>query len=55
LVREYRGVEHVVVVLRDGFEFEGRPYRSLSSIARAITSVRWNGPAFFGLRAQGKP
>ena len=55
LVREYRGIEHVVVVLRDGFEFEGRPYRSLSSIARAITGVRWNGPVFFGLRGQGKP
>jgi hypothetical protein len=49
LVREHNGVEHVVTVLHDGFEFEGRPYRSLSAIARAITGTRWNGWTFFGL------
>jgi Protein of unknown function (DUF2924) len=53
LVREYRGFEHVVTVLADGFEFEGRPYRSLSAIARAITGTRWNGWTFFGLRGRG--
>src|ERR1700722_14445722 len=41
LVREYQGIEHVVTVLTDGFEYEGRPYRSLSAIARAITGTRW--------------
>ncbi len=50
LVREHGGVEHVVTVLADGFEWEGRPYRSLSAIARAITGTRWNGWAFFGLK-----
>ena len=50
LVREYQGVEHVVTVLPDGFDYEGRPYRSLSAIARAITGTRWNGWTFFGLR-----
>jgi hypothetical protein len=54
LVREYRGVEHVVTVLPDGFEYEGRPYRSLSAIARAITGTRWNGWTFFGLRGRGQ-
>ena len=53
LVREYQGVEHVVTVLPDGFEYEGRPYRSLSAIARAITGTRWNGWTFFGLRGRG--
>jgi hypothetical protein len=47
-------VEHVVTVLADGFEFEGRPYRSLSAIARAITGTRWNGWTFFGLRGRGE-
>ena len=51
LVREHAGVEHTVTVLPDGFEWEGRPYRSLSAIARAITGTRWNGWAFFGLKA----
>ena len=52
LVREYRGVEHTVTVLVDGYEWEGRPYRSLSAIARAITGTRWNGLVFFGLKSQ---
>ena len=50
LVREWQGVEHTVTVTGDGFEWQGRPYRSLSAIARAITGTRWNGPLFFGLR-----
>ena len=50
LVREHRGIEHVVTVLQDGFEFEGRPYQSLSAIARHITGTRWNGWTFFGLK-----
>lgn len=50
LVREFKGVEYRVRVLRDGFEFEGKPYKSLSVIARTITGSRWNGPLFFGLR-----
>ena len=53
LIREYQGVEHAVTVLVDGFEYEGRPYRSLSAIARAITGTRWNGWTFFGLRGRG--
>ncbi len=50
LIREYQGVEHVVTVTRDGYEYVGRPYQSLSAIARAITGTRWNGRVFFGLR-----
>jgi hypothetical protein len=50
LIREWQGVEHTATVLDDGFEYQGRRYKSLSAIARAITNVRWDGPAFFGLR-----
>ena len=50
LIREYQGVFHHVTVLQDGYEWQGRPYKSLSAIARSITGVRWNGPNFFGLR-----
>ena len=53
LIREYQGIEHSVTVLNDGFEWQGRPYRSLSAIARAITGTRWNGWTFFGLRRAG--
>ncbi|MCR0985278.1 DUF2924 domain-containing protein [Roseomonas pecuniae] len=50
LIREWQGVEHAVTVLQDGFEYEGRPYRSLSAVARHITGTRWNGWTFFGLK-----
>jgi hypothetical protein len=53
LIREWRGVEHVVTVTADGFEWQGRPYKSLSAIARAITGTRWNGLIFFGLKRRG--
>ena len=50
LVREWKGVEHCVTVREDGFEYQGRPYQSLSAVARAITGTRWNGLTFFGLK-----
>ena len=53
LIREYQGVEHCATVLADGFEYQGRPYKSLSAIARAITGTRWNGWVFFGIRRTG--
>src|SRR5712671_5692797 len=37
LIREYQGVEHRVTVRDEGYEYQGRPYQSLSAIARAIT------------------
>lgn len=50
LIREWQGIEHTVMVLKDGYEWQGRPYTSLSAIARAITGTRWNGWIFFGLK-----
>jgi len=50
LIREYQGVLHHVTVLQDGYAWQGRPYKSLSAIARAITGTRWNGLVFFGLK-----
>ena len=50
LIREWQGVEHAVTVTKDGYEWQGRPYRSLSAIANAITGTRWNGWVFFGLK-----
>lgn len=52
LIREWKGVEHHVTVRTEDFEYQGRPYKSLSSIARVITGTRWNGPVFFGFRNQ---
>ena len=53
LVREYQGIEYCVTVRDDGYEYQGRPYRSLSAIARVITVTQWNGWVFFGVRRSG--
>ena len=39
-----------MTVLKDGFDWGGRRYKSLSAVARSITGTRWNGYRFFGLR-----
>jgi hypothetical protein len=50
LIREWDGVAHTVTVLKEGFEWGGKRYKSLSAVARAVTGTRWNGYRFFGLR-----
>lgn len=49
LIREWHGRTHVIAVVDDAFEFEGRRYGSLTQIAREITGAHWSGPRFFGL------
>ncbi len=53
LRREYKGRTVRVLVMQDGFEFEGERYRSLTAVARAVTGTHWNGYHFFGLRKKG--
>jgi hypothetical protein len=52
LIREWQGIEHCVGVRDGDYEYQGRPYKSLSAVARAITGTRWNGWVFFGLKNQ---
>jgi Protein of unknown function (DUF2924) len=54
LVRSWRGRMHQVLVLEDGFEFDGRRYGSLTQIASDITGAHWSGPRFFGLLAKSR-
>jgi len=49
-LREWDGMEHTVTVMKDGFDWQGRKFKSLSAAARAITGTQWNGYRFFGLR-----
>jgi hypothetical protein len=53
LVREWDRRSHRVIVMADGFAWNGQTYDSLSKVAFAITGTKWNGPRFFGLRAKG--
>lgn len=49
LVRDWHGTGHTVTVQDDSFDYDGRTWRSLTAIAKAITSTHRNGPRFFGL------
>ena len=53
LMREWNGVEYVVTVQKDSFEYKGRQFKSLSAIAKEITGTQWSGPLFFGIRKNG--
>ncbi len=50
LIREFRNKKYEVIVVENGFEFEGKFYKSLSAIANEITGTRWNGKVFFGVK-----
>ncbi|MBF6571709.1 MAG: DUF2924 domain-containing protein [Candidatus Binataceae bacterium] len=54
LTREWRGVSHRVTVLDSDVVYQGRRYKSLSEVARAITGSRWSGPLFFGLKGRAR-
>ncbi|MCC6392604.1 MAG: DUF2924 domain-containing protein [Bryobacterales bacterium] len=49
VTREYKGQLIVVAVLKDGVEYDGRKFSSLSAVAQEVTGVKWNGFRFFGL------
>ena len=49
LMKQHKGETHVVKVLDNGFDYDGRVYRSLSAIAQEITGTKWNGYTFFSL------
>jgi hypothetical protein len=55
LMREWNGVTQVVEVTPDGFVWRGKPYRTLSAVAVAITGTKWSGPKFFGLAGPSRP
>jgi hypothetical protein len=53
LAREWNGKLERVMILEEGFAWNGQTFGSLSQIAKAMTGTNWNGHRFFGLR-QGK-
>ncbi len=54
LMREWNGSTEVVDVVSEGFVWRGVTYRTLSSVAGAITGTKWSGPKFFGLLPPSK-
>lgn len=55
LVRVWQGIKYNVLVMENGFEYQGQAFSSLSEIAFTITRTRWNGWLFFGLKKRKKP
>ena len=53
-MREWRGKLERVMVLEEGFAWNGKNFGSLSQIAKAMTGTSWNGHRFFGLRLRNK-
>ena len=54
LLRNWHGIEHLVIVSEHGVEFQGRQYKSLSEVAQRITGSKWSGPLFFGLKQRAQ-
>jgi hypothetical protein len=50
MIRQWQNTTHTVTALVEGFEWDGRTYKSLSAVANAITGTNWNGFAFFGIK-----
>ena len=47
--RIWRGERYEVTSVDGGFVWNGRQFKSLSAVAKAITGQHWNGKLFFGL------
>ena len=54
LTRTFKGADHQVTVLDEGFEYRGQRHTSLSQLAREITGTNWNGFLFWGLERRTK-
>jgi hypothetical protein len=50
MIRQWQGTTHTVTALVEGFDWNGRTYKSLSAVADAITGTNWNGFTFFGIK-----
>ena len=50
MIRQWQNTTHTVTALAEGFEWNGRTYKSLSAVANSITRTNWNGFAFFGIK-----
>lgn len=55
LMRNYKGQNIVVLVKKDGFEWEGQKYKSLTAVAKAVTGKHWNGFNFFRVDDRKEP
>jgi len=55
LLRDWHGDRYEVIVKEDGYLYDGKRYKSLTAVARAITGSGWSGNRFFGLTPKSNP
>jgi len=49
ITKEYKGISLQVKVLKSGFEYNSKVYKTLTAIAKEVTGAHWNGYLFFNL------
>ena len=54
ITREYKGTVYEVLVLQDGFEYQGQRHANLSRIAKLIIGTNWNGFLFWRLQTRAR-
>lgn len=54
IIKIWKEKRHSVLVVENGFEYEGKFYENLSRVAMAITGTKWSGWKFFGLKKGDK-
>jgi hypothetical protein len=54
LTREWQGRMETVMVVQDGYAWNGRAFSSLTAVALAMTGTKWSGARFFGVRPQDR-
>lgn len=54
IIKSYKGKEYVVRVLENGFDLDGKHFKSLSGMAKKITGMKVSGNSFFGLGQREK-
>ena len=52
--RVWNGAEYVVAAVENGYEYDGRIFKTLSAVAKIITGANWNGNRFFGFTKEVK-
>ena len=52
--RVWNGAEYIITAIENGYEYDGRIFKTLSAVAKAITKANWNGNRFFGFKKEAK-
>lgn len=48
-IREYKSIKYEVTAVENGYNYNGKIYKSITAVAKAITGTGWNGKRFFGV------